>query len=89
MTYEFKCKIIDQWFSKHQTEWNVFGVKYNAALINWFGSTWRILIYWQDAYQMLTITDMFTGALTRTFYKDTRQIDELIHLITENKFRKK
>lgn len=89
MTYEFKCKVIDRWFSRNQTEWDVFGIKYNACPISWFGNTKRILIYWHDAYQMLTVTDMFTGALTRTFYKDTRQVDELIHLITENKFRKK
>ena len=59
MTYEFKCKVIDGWFSRNQTEWDVFGIKYNACPISWFGSTKRILV------------------------------DELIHLITENKFRKK
>ena len=89
MTNEFKCKIIDRWFNKHKEPYDVFGAKYDAVLLNWNGSTKRILIYWQDAYQQLTITKMFTGALTRTFYKDTRQVDELIQIITENKFRKK
>ena len=89
MINEFKCKIIDRWFNKHKELYDVFGAKYDAVLLNWNGSTKRILIYWQDIYQQLTITKMFTGALTRTFYKDTRQVDELIQIITENKFRKK
>ena len=32
---------------------------------------------------------MYKINLTRTFYKDTRQVDELIQIITENEFRKK
>ena len=84
MTNDFKCKIIDRWFDKHKETWDVFCVRYEGVLLSWYHNSKRILIYWMDTYQMLTITDMFSGALTRTFYKDTRQVDELIHLITEN-----
>lgn len=63
---------------------NVKGINYEGVLISYFGPFHRSKIIVKDKYryEQLTITDLFTKALLRTFYKDDEnQINGLIKLI--------
>lgn len=87
MTNEIKNKVLSQYLSKRKWGlYNVFGCEYWGTILNRDRHIIRILVYWHGEYQILTITNMFHGALTKVFYKDTAQIDDLIRII--NSYRK-
>ncbi len=87
MTNEYKNKILFKYIISRKWETcDVFGCEYWGTVISRSRDSSKILILWQDEYQILTITKMFHGALTQTFYKDTAQVGDLIRIL--NSYRR-
>lgn len=89
MTNEYKNKILDTYVSKKKFELcDIFGSVYYALILEHTNDRLVILVEWHSQFQILTKTNIFNGALSKTFYRDTTQIDDLIRIINSYKRNK-
>ena len=85
MDREHKLKKLNTWFNENKKSYNISGITYEGVLVKTgsFNSQ-HIIIKWHNTYQQLIFSDLFTAALTKTYYKDDeKQIDELIKAIIQ------
>ena len=85
MDREHKLKELNNWFNKNKKSYNISGIVYDGVLVKTgFFNSKHIIVKWHNTYQQLLFSDLFTAALTKTFYKDDeKQIDELIKAIIQ------
>ena len=83
MDREQKLKKRNKWFNENKKSYNLSGITQDGVLVKTgFFNAKHIIVKWHDTYQRLLFSDLFTAALTKTFYKDDEnQIDELINAI--------
>lgn len=85
MTNEFKRKVVDKWFYYNKTIEQVYNISYEGICLYYSPFRMIILVQWHGEYQLLTCTDMFSGALVKTIY----DIDSLIKTINSYSNRRK
>ena len=85
MDREHKLKELNNWFNENKKSYNISGITYDGVLVKTgFFNSKHIIVKWHNTYQRLLFSDLFTAALTKTFYKDDeKQIDELIKAINQ------
>lgn len=85
MTNEFKRKVLDRWFYYGRALEPVYNIVYIGICLDWGPFRKVILVQWHGEYQLLTCTDMFSGALVKTIY----DIDVLIKTINSYSKRRR